>query len=161
MRNSDEKDGLLFGDSKRERLKIDYLSGARDRTMSNEDREYVAGLADNMLASELQLKRGLEQLDSWDSNTMNNYLKESQKNFLVPKDSEERRRMQFVTAPAVVDEAINDYYKETFAPKLKEQRARADESGMEIYKSYASVPGADVSLALASLNKRIDHLWNF
>ena len=156
MRNSNEKDGLLFGDSKRERFKIDYLSGARDRTMSTEDKGYVAGLADNMLASELQLKRGLEQLDSWDSNTMNNYLKESQKNFLVPKDSEERRRMQFVTAPAVVDEAINDYYKETFAPKLKEQRVRADESGMEVYKSYASVPGADASLALASLNKRID-----
>ena len=155
MKNNDEKNSLLFDDGKRDRWKIDYMSGARG-SMSTEDREYVAGLADNMLATEQQQKLKNEYLDSLDNNTMNNYFKESQKNFLFPKNTEERRRLQFVTTPEVVDEAINDYYNETFVPNWKKKRAQADESGMEIYKSYATVPGADASLALASMNRRID-----
>lgn len=155
MKNNDEKNGLLFDDGKKNRWKIDYMTGT-GAGMSAEDREYVAGLADDMLASEQQLKQKNKYFDSLDNNTMNNYFKESQKNFLVPKNTEERRRLQFVTTPEVVDEAINDYYKETFTPNWKKQRAKADETGIEVYKSYASVPGADASLALASMNERVD-----
>lgn len=155
MKNNDEKNGLLFDDGKKNRWKIDYMPGAGGG-MSAEDREYVAGLADDMLASEQQLKQKNKYFDSLDNNTINNYFKESQKNFLVPKNTEERRRLQFVTTPEVVDEAINDYYKETFTPNWKKQRAKADKTGIEVYKSYASVPGADASLALASMNERVD-----
>ena len=63
MKNNDEKNSLLFDDGKRDRWKIDYMSGARG-SMSTEDREYVAGLADNMLATEQQQKLKNEYLDS-------------------------------------------------------------------------------------------------
>ena len=56
MKNNDEKNGLLFDDGKKNRWKIDYMQGA-GAGMSAEDREYVAGLADDMLASEQQLKQ--------------------------------------------------------------------------------------------------------
>lgn len=155
MERGYDDDDLLFGKNKRKDAAIDFRAGT-EGGMSAEDREYVAGLADNMRVAEWQMKESQKRLDDWGKKDMNTYYKESQKNYLVPKQSEERRRLQFVTTPKVIDEAIDDYYNNTFAPKFHKQRAEADEKATEAYKSYAWVPGGDPTLALSKLNEQTD-----
>lgn len=155
MERENEYDDLLFTANKRKRAGNNFIAGANSN-ISAADREYMSGLADNMRAAQWQMQQSLKRLDDWGKSDMNTYYKESQKSFLVPKDSEERRRLQFVTTPKVVDEAIDDYYNEIFAPNLRKQRSEADKRGIEAYKKYAWVPGGDPSLALANMYRNTD-----
>ncbi len=157
MKRENRNYDLLSSGSKRRGSGINLMAGT-DGSMSAEDREYVAGLADNMRVAEWQMKQAQKRLDDLGRVDMNAYYKERQKNYLVPKDSEERRRFQYVTSPNVVDDAIGRYYDEIFAPNLRKQRAEADNRGVEAYKSYAWVSGADPSLALSNMNKETDPL---
>lgn len=132
------------------------LTAVSDAGMSETDREYVAGLARNVGAANEQMELSRKRLDAWESADLDKYYKESQKNFLVPKDSEQRRRLQFVTTPHVVNEALDSYYNETFRPNLQIQRKEDSNRGMEEYKKYATVPGALPETALGSLYQKTD-----
>ncbi|MBQ2778161.1 MAG: hypothetical protein IJF46_00080 [Bacteroidaceae bacterium] len=147
-----ENDDYLLNDDER-RKKDGFLRGGVGATVSAEDKEYMNGLASEMKLAGEQMERSRRRLDAWEATDWDAYYKNSQKNFLVPKDSEERRRRQFVTTPKVVDDAIDDYYNEAFRPKMQAERKAADERAFEAYKSYATVPGANASLALGNLYK--------
>ncbi len=142
-------DYLLKKDDRRG--KDNSFRGDGGAAVSAEDKEYMNSLADEMKLAGEQMERSRQRLEAWEARDWDNYYKSSQKNFLVPKDSEERRRRQFVTTPKVVDEAIEEYYNDTFRPKMQAERKAADAKAFEAYKSYATVPGANASLAIGNL----------
>lgn len=116
----------------------------------------VSDMNEQMHLGAQQLRESQQRWDNWVEMDRNKALLNSQKEFLVPKNTEERRRRMFVTAPNVVNNALNDYYNDTFKPNLTTERKKADESAMEAYKQYATVPGANPMTALGELNSKSD-----
>ncbi len=150
MKRFDEIDDYLSTENGRDGKKT-FLHQGANNAMSTDDKEYLNSLANEVRMAGEQMNRSRRRLDAWAANDWDKYYKESQKNFLVPKDSEQRRRRQFVTTPKVVDEAINDYYNETFRPTMQAAKKEADDRAFKAYKSYATVPGANPSLALGNM----------
>ncbi len=69
---------------------------------------------------------------------------------LVPKDTEERRRRNFVLSRNVADDAVNDFYNKSVRPEFEKQRKEAEDAGNEMYKKYISTPGANPYTALGA-----------
>ena len=62
---------------------------------------------------------------------------------LVPADTEERRRRQFVLSRNVVDDAVDDYYNSSVFPEFQKQRETAENRASDIYRQHYAVPGVD------------------
>lgn len=140
-----------YKDSKSKKLRdaaLDAALPADDAGMNAADREYMNDLAAGMEGAKQAFARRAEHYDALGNADMSQYYLDSQKRHLVPEDTEERRRRVFATSPNVVAGALDDYYKNTFAPNHRAQRAEADKRATEVYRSYASVPGADPQTAL-------------
>ena len=75
---------------------------------------------------------------------------------LVPKDTDGRRRRNFVLSRNVAEDAVNDFYKQSVRPEFEQQRLRAEDSAKEKYKNAAIVPGANPFLSLGEARKAAD-----
>lgn len=84
------------------------------------------------------------------------YYRNSMRNFLVPEDSEQRRRMQFVLSPRGVKEAADDYYESTMRNSFEKNRAAAESAGTDAFSSYMSVPGANPQVAAGRAMRAAD-----
>jgi hypothetical protein len=62
---------------------------------------------------------------------------------LVPTDTEQRRRHQFVLSDNVIDDAVDEYYQNRVLPEFTQQRQSAEDRASGIFRENAAVPGAD------------------
>lgn len=158
----DENRGVYgYKDSKSKKLRdaaFDASVSSDDGVMSNADKEYLTDMALGMEESKRALGRKAEHYAAIDNADMSQYYMNSQKSHLVPEDTEERRRRVFATSPKVVEGALNDYYKNTFAPIHRAKRTEADKIASDAYRRYATVPGANPHTALGVLNAESDPL---
>lgn len=148
-----------YQNSKRKKMKdllgFDALNSSATDTGEG-DQEYMAGLSREVEAASRQIDDSRRRWDNWIASDREKALLEGQKNHLVPKDSEERRRRLFVTSPNVVNDAIDEYYKETFRPNYSAKRSEAESKAFDSYREYASVPGANPFTALSAMNSEAD-----
>lgn len=99
------------------------------------------GRLDNMLA---------------DTNQRSDYYRRAAREEIVPTDTPERRRRNFVLSSNVVDEAMDDYYKSNVKPELEKQRMNAEAEASDIYRSNAAVPGSEPFAAMGAARKATD-----
>lgn len=101
------------------------------------------------------IRESQRRWNEWSPENGEQTLLNRQKESLFPKDSEERRRRSFVTAPNVVNEAIDEYYNNTFRPNFESVRKSADDRAFEAYKRNV-VPGANPFTALGAMRRETD-----
>lgn len=75
---------------------------------------------------------------------------------IVPVDSEQRRRRQFVLSQNVAEDAVNDFYKNSVKPEFERQRGAAEKEAADAYRGTFSVPGADPMAALGAARNASD-----
>ena len=75
---------------------------------------------------------------------------------LVPKDTEERRRRNFVLSRNVADDAVNDFYKNSVRPEFEQQRMRAEDAATNMYKKTATIPGVNPFFSLGETRRIAD-----
>lgn len=80
------------------------------------------------------------------------------RNFLVPKDTEMRRRQQYVMSKQGVEDALDGYYNETLRPRFEADKKEAYDEGRREFESYARVPGANPHAALGRMQSANDPL---
>lgn len=153
MSNFGENNGIYgYRQSKREKerelLGLDYREplSQTDKDSLGAPVEWAAG----------EMRRSRERWDRWADSDREKALFNSQKEFLVPRDTEERRRRVFVTSPNVVDDALKDYYDATFKQNMASARSESDKKAFDAYSKYAAVPGAEPLTALGNLAGKSD-----
>lgn len=98
-----------------------------------------------------------QRMEEWgDNENRREYYNASMRDYLVPKDTEQRRRQQFVLSRNAVDDAVDSYYNDTLQPQFKANKEEADKRGNEVYKNYAGVPGANPYTALGYMRRETD-----
>lgn len=75
---------------------------------------------------------------------------------LVPRDTEERRRRNFVLSRNVADDAVNDFYKKSVRPQFLQQRTDAENAAVSSYKKSVGVLGAHPFYSLGQARKEVD-----
>ncbi len=75
---------------------------------------------------------------------------------LVPKDTEERRRRNFVLSRNVAEDAVNDFYKKSVRPVFQQQRQSAEDAAGNVYKKTAAIPGVHPFSALGEARNAAD-----
>lgn len=75
---------------------------------------------------------------------------------LVPADTEQRRRRQFVLSDNVVNDAVDEYYRNRVEPEFNQQRMRAEENASDIYRQHSQVAGADPLGAMGAARSAAD-----
>lgn len=158
MSEFDENYGILgYNASKRRTLKDSFGGGSDDNAvLTDEDRDYIRGLGNRIAVENNRISRRRNQWENINSSDIEQHLLNNQREAIVPKDTEERRRRVFVTSQRGVNDAIDDYYRETFRPNYKAASSDADVRATDAYRSYASVPGANPYTALGALKREAD-----
>lgn len=157
MNTAYENSGILgYGNSKRKKQR-DLLVGKTDTNgQVQSDKELLWDMRADMDAVGKDMENRIERLEQWGASDRDSALLESQKSALFPKNTEERRRRIFVTSPNVVNNAVDEYYNETFRERFKVAREDADKKAFQEYSSYASVSGADPMTALGNMRRKAD-----
>ena len=75
---------------------------------------------------------------------------------LVPQDTEERRRRNFVLSQNVADDAIKGFYENSVRPEFLQQHTLAKDAASDAYKKTAALPGAHPFLSLGEARKAND-----
>lgn len=91
-----------------------------------------------------------------DNEQRREYYNASMRDYLVPEDTEKRRRQQFVLSRNAVDDVIDDYYNDTLQPQFKANKEEADKRGREEYMRYAGVAGGDPHTAVGYMQRETD-----
>ena len=91
-----------------------------------------------------------------DKSARERFYREQRKEFFVPKDSELRRRRNFVLSNNAVDDAIESYYSDTVYPLYRSESDAAKKRGEEEYVKYISVPGANQHAAMGAMHRATD-----
>lgn len=84
------------------------------------------------------------------------YYRSQMRDYLVPQDTEMRRRRQFVMSKNAIDDALDDYYNNEVYPEFEAQRKAAYDKGRKEFESFARVPGANPHAALAGMQRNTD-----
>lgn len=156
MSTFNENNGIYgYQQSKRKKVK-DMLNGTIDLDVPKVEYDAPTDMDDRMSAGAAYINRSTQRWNDWTKSDREGALLNNQREALVPKDTEERRRRMFVTSPNVVDEALNSYYEDNFKPRLSAERKTADEQAFDDYKSYATVPGANPMTALGKMRTTAD-----
>lgn len=156
MSTFNENNGIYGYQQSKTKKQKDMLGLNHDAYSQTKENENLDDIKMGMRHNAMVWDNHIKNLNSRDLSDVKQNLLDRQKNFLVPQDSEERRRRLFVTSPAVVDEAINGYYEQTFKPRLAEERKKADDKAFDDYSKYATVPGADPFTALGKMKSTSD-----
>lgn len=91
-----------------------------------------------------------------DNENRRQYYNDSMRDYLVPEDTEQRRRQQFVLSKNGVNDAIDEYYNNTLQPQFHAQRKEAEAEGRREYMRYAGVPGANPHTAIGQMQHAAD-----
>ena len=132
-----------------------YTTDNVNSTYGMDDRDYYALLGNKVKNGGEYIRQSQRRWRDQPIDVTHQSIFDRQKELLLPKDSEERRRRSFVTAPNIVDDAIDDYYNNTFRRNLDTTRTQADDRAFEAYKRNV-VPGANPFTALGAMRRETD-----
>ncbi len=111
----------------------------------------------NMQSVSNSMKQSQQFIDALGNKPQREEFYRSQmRDYLVPQDTEMRRRRQFVMSKNAVDDAVNDFYNKKVYPEFEAQRNAANEKGRKEYNDFISVPGANHHVALADIQRTTD-----
>lgn len=152
MMNFSENDGYSFDGKPKKKKRTDYP--AEDIWQDDAPQQAAtAGMLGSM--QELGARMDSEQ-KRWSVPVKENSYIDSAKDFLVPKDTELRRRRQFVLNENIVNEAVDNLYADNVQGVFKKERAAAEDAANREYMRYASVPGADPLTSLGAMRAKAD-----
>lgn len=148
----------------------DYFVYGKPKKKKREENPYEDGwqsaatqqpAADEMLGSMQQLGARMESEQNRWSVPMDKLAQERKyvdgaKNFLVPEDTELRRRRQFVLSDNNAREAVDGFYKNSVQGVFEKERAAAEDLASAEYSKYIAVPGADPLGALGTARAAAD-----
>ena len=75
---------------------------------------------------------------------------------LVPQDTEERRRRNFVLSQNIANDAVADFYEKSVRPEFEKQRILAEEDAENMYKKSAGTPGVHPFSSLGAARRAAD-----
>lgn len=161
-----ENRGILgYNNSKKKKVHDFIVSEGADNYQIDEpldngsdvaiDDEYSNYLMRSMEPGESYIKNSTARWNSWNPRKAEEAIHIRQRETLVPRDTEERRRRLFATSPNTVNRALDDYYNTTFRQNFQAQRSLANDRAFEAYKSNIG-PGAEPFTALGSMRRETD-----
>ncbi len=69
--------------------------------------------------------------------------KNSFSDYMMPKDTPERRRKNYALSNEALDDVVGDYYNNSLKGTFEKKRQESKDRGREEYMRYVAVPGAD------------------
>lgn len=139
---------------KKGEFSFDYEQNEPIDTIEQPDFSDISRNMQNAAASMEESRQHIDALGN--TPQREEYYRSQMRNYLVPQDTEMRRRRQFVMSKNAVDDALDDYYQNDVYPEFEAQRKAAHDKGRKDYENHIRIPGANPHLALAEIQKTTD-----